>query len=403
MVDALNKGAAVARKPVEVDVMSVSDDVGGATAPAPVELPPAARLAGLSPYVSPVPETSIDLWLNANEGAPDAGGAWLRAVADAIATGDAAAALGLANELNRYPDAAEVERRLAEQHGVDPSRVVLTAGGDDAIARLSQAVLEPGRSLVMHDPTFVMISHWARMAQAEIRRVRWLEEPAFPLDEMLGRIDHSTSVVAVVTPNNPTGAVVGREQFVALAERARPGLVLLDHAYVEFAREDFTSLALELGNVVVIRTFSKARGLAGLRLGYALGPRRVIEWMRTAGGPYPTSSLSLAAALWSLSAAGERAMQATVAAMARHRPRIIEVLQELGAKVLPSEGNFVCASFADSDGVRQALAGQGIAVRGFAGHPVLGPWLRISLPVADDHFARLENALRNLPRALCSR
>ncbi|MEO0602883.1 MAG: aminotransferase class I/II-fold pyridoxal phosphate-dependent enzyme, partial [Myxococcota bacterium] len=175
-----------------------------------------------------------------------------------------------------------------------------------------------------------------------------------------------------------------------IAERAP--IVLLDHAYVEFADHDLTEDALALGNVVVFRTLSKAWGLAGLRVGYAVGPTEVIGWMRRVGLPYPISGPSLRVALDQL------ARQATtvddfVASVRTRRTALESRLGELGVTVEPSQANFVYLRHDDSEAIRHGLAEHGIAVRGWPGHRLLGRSLRITVPATDADQTRLLSAL----------
>ncbi|MEM1422371.1 MAG: TIGR01548 family HAD-type hydrolase [Planctomycetota bacterium] len=341
---------------------------------------PASRLEGLRPYSAGTQRFAIDLRLDANEGAPD---------------GRLLGALGGvdAETLRRYSDAGALGEKIAERWGVGPERVVVTAGGDDAIDRLLRATLEPGRSMVMHDPTFVMIPIGAALAQGEVRRVAWTDG-AFPTDAYIDAIDGTTALVAIVTPNNPTGCVVPMDAVRAIVDRASEvgAVVMVDLAYAEFADEDPTRELLGHEHVAVVRTFSKARGLAGLRVGYALCSETVAGWLRTVGSPYPVSTLSLALASASLDDDG--AVDTHVRAVREERGRLASLLDDLGARTLPTGANYVSARFADAGFVRDALASQGVSVRGFAPNPAIEDLLRITLPGGAAAFDRLERALR---------
>jgi histidinol-phosphate aminotransferase len=252
--------------------------------------------------------------------------------------------------------------------------------------------LEPGRKIVVPVPTFEMIERYATLAGAEVVRVPW-PEGNYPIQAVLGAIDAGTAMIAVVSPNNPTGAVTPRGDLEALSAAAPAALVMVDLAYTEFADEDLTRAALSLPNAVVIRTFSKAFGLAGLRVGYAIGPERVIRAMRAMGSPFPVSSLSLAAA----SSALERAstlLPNVVARIREERAALRTLLMDLGARPSPSQGNFVLAEFDDASWVWNALASLGIAVRRFAPGNGLDRSLRITCPGSSLAFDRLSAGLR---------
>ena len=345
---------------------------------------PAERMCALSAYRPTRPRQPIDLWLDANEGARDdgAGEALLRAITP--------------EDVRRYPDPSALERRIAEARSVDPDRVLVTAGGDDAINRLCLATLEPGRSLLQHTPTFTMIEHSARLAGAEARSVPWMRGP-FPLDAFLAEIREGVGLVALVSPNNPTGASIGLSDIRAVASRAASvgAMVLVDLAYAEFAGEDPTDDVLTLGNTVVVRTLSKAWAMAGLRVGYAMGPADVLEWCRATGGPFAVSGVSLAAA-GAILAAGARPDVAMVRRIADERARLGEILSDLGARPIESRANFVLGEWPDRGRalwVRDALAGLGIWVRCFS-DGALGHTTRITCPGDDAAFERLERALR---------
>jgi histidinol-phosphate aminotransferase len=348
---------------------------------------PAVRLsaAGVNarPYAPPRPADTIDLFLDANEGpAP---------LIDAVAL---AALIGPHN-LRRYPDAAPLTRLLAQRLGADESRILVTAGGDDAIDRACRACLEPGRELLLPMPTFEMIARYARQTGASVVTTPWLNGP-YPVDAVLRAITPRTAMIAVVSPNNPTGAVATQRDLERIAAAAPQALILADLAYAEFAADDLTDTALTLPNVLAVRTFSKAFGLAGLRVGYAIGAPPVIEAVRAVGGPFPVSSISLAAAAEALrivEAQGNPVVQAVRA----ERQKLALLLSELGAQPFPSQANFVLARFPDADRVWRELARQGIAVRRFVNQPPLEQMLRITCPGDAIAFDRLCRTLRAIP------
>jgi HAD superfamily hydrolase (TIGR01548 family) len=156
---------------------------------------------------------------------------------------------------------------------------------------------------------------------------------------------------------------------------------------------DLTEPALAAPNVVLIRTFSKAWGGAGLRVGCAIGDPRVIDWLRRLGLPFPVSTPSIEAARRVVTAGPETERVANVRAQ---RESLTQLLESLGAEVLPSQASFVFARFADADRVWSALGALGIAVRRFPGRPGVGGWLRITLPGGRDTWSRLERALRSV-------
>lgn len=356
-------------------------------------------LRGAKPYSAHAEKAWIDLHLDANEAAMP-----LDIELEAVHRA--------AGSANRYTTPAAFETRLARRWNIEPPRVIVTAGADEAIDRLCRACIEPIKNgvqstVIMPTPTFEMIGRFAALAGARLISPEWnaVDNWAFPLQRIIDSIDESTAMVAIVSPNNPTGAVIGEREFRRVCERAREvgAVVLLDHAYAEFADVDLTPVALEYDNVVTMRTFSKAWGLAGLRVGYAIGSEEIITAMRAVGCPFPVSRLSLAAACAAVddekTVAGVRARVDRVKAIRRE---LTDLFASLGAEPMgASQGNFVLARFANAEWVRSALGSLGIAVRLFkqdapGASPLLKGCLRIGCPEEDAIAERLFAALRSV-------
>lgn len=341
---------------------------------------PVAALANAGRYHAPQRPAGMKLVLDLNEG-------------PAVPTSVLAELARIDGEkLRRYPDASRLESLLAERFGVPASRVVVTAGGDDAIERLCRATLAPGREMILPSPTFEMFRRYAHFAGAKIVDLAW-PSGAFPTDAVIAAITADTRLIAVVSPNNPTGAVATSRDLRRLAEAAPHALVLLDGAYAEFADEDLTDTALALPNVAIVRTFSKARGLAGLRVGYAVAPEKVADWMRAVGAPFANAATSLAIAENDL-VTGDARLAATVAQVKNERLRLQKLLTDLGAEALPSQANFVLAKVSDPTALRDKLFARGVAIRSFAGKPGMENFVRISCPVDPAGMDYLESALR---------
>lgn len=293
--------------------------------------------------------------------------------------------------VRRYPDSRCLEHLLARRFGVGADCVLVTAGADDAIDRCFRAFVGQGEKVIYTVPCFAMLERYALLSGARVVEVEWYGGP-FPLNGFLERIDAKTALAVLVSPNNPTGATISGEVLARVA-RAAVGPVLLDHAYVEYSNADLTSLALDLGNVIVVRTFSKAWGLAGMRIGYALGRADWIQRLRAVGSPYPVSSPSLSIAAASL--------QEGAARVARHVKRVrlerkclAKQLEDWRIKVWPSSASFVLCDLGDrAPFVRGSLAALKIMVRDFSGKSGMNGLLRISLPGDRRGFRRLLDAL----------
>jgi len=341
---------------------------------------PARRIGELQPYAPPARDPRITLTLDNNEGAPvDA------SVVDVLC--------GIDPELlTRYPDQSALEAQIADSLSIEPTRVVITNGGDDAIDRVCRAILNPGDAMLTHTPGFVMIPRWAQLAGATNRMVDWLESD-FPRDAFLDAIDDSVRLVSIISPCNPSGAIVPKDDILAIAEKCQAvgAVLMLDQAYIEFADEDPIGSVIDFANVVIVRTFSKAFGGAGLRVGYAIAPEPIATWLRTAGGPYPVASLSIAIA----SAIYKRREKRTpiIEQTRLNRDTLIETLKSQGIKAMESQANFVLARFDDAASVHAQLLDQGISVRRFRTGSKIDQYLRITVPADTVQLNQLLNAL----------
>jgi len=303
-------------------------------------------------------------------------------------------------KVKRYPDKGPLEAAVAARLEVDPAQVIVTNGADDALERTVRSVVGPGRKAILTTPSYSMIRRFAVLAGAEVIEIPWWGGE-WPVDEVCRQVGDDTALVAVVSPSNPTGALVSPAAFEELLDRLPRALILLDQAYVDFtdAENDLAPIALSHPNAVVIRTFSKAWGAAGLRVGCAAGDPRVIDWLHRVGLPFPVATPSIEAVLAAVSAGpdGER-----IARVREQRAELVELLESLGAEALPSEASFVFARFADAEKVWRGLGALGISVRAFPSRPDLEGWLRITLPGDEANWQRLARGLRTVlaPEAL---
>ena len=341
------------------------------------------------------PEPGV-LKLDGNEGNPPP-----RTLLEDLATADL-------SQLRDYPDARPLEAEIAERLGVDPARVVVTAGADEALDRVFRAYLTPGRRLVLPVPAFEMMYRFAAVVGGEIDPVPWTN--AFPTDDVIAALGDAVSLVAIISPNNPTGRTATASDLERVAEAASKvdsgaafgAMVVLDHAYVEYSDQDLTSIAQRFDNVVTVRTFSKAWGLAGCRVGYAVASLEVATLLRNVGSPFPVAGLSLAAVRAQMST-GEAALAEHVEAVRAGRDRLTETLNRLGIETSPAQGNFVLGDFgARCDFVLNGLNALAVRVRRFPHRPEIRNALRITVPDHTEPLNRLLEALETClaPEAL---
>jgi histidinol-phosphate aminotransferase len=282
----------------------------------------------------------------------------------------------------RYPShyGHPLKLAAAEAHGVSADEVVTGCGSDDVLACAIRAFAGPGDVLAHPDPTFVMIPYFARTCGIEPVSVPLLGPDAGYDVDVDGLLRRRPKIVYVCSPNNPTGTLASREAIDTILRDA-PGLVLLDEAYVEFGGESRIHQAREHGRLLVVRTMSKAYGLAGARAGYAVGAAPLVREIEKVRGPYKTSSLGermAAAALkddreWMLSGVRE------VLEAREHLLRWLEARSGKVARALPSSANFVLVPAPGAPALAEELRGRGIAVRPFESLPGIGDALRISI------------------------
>jgi histidinol-phosphate aminotransferase len=199
-----------------------------------------------------------------------------------------------AGDLTRYPEREPVEAIVAAHLGLEPAQVVLTNGVDEAIHVLFEAFLESGDELLLPVPTYTMYEVYASATDAGVITVQAEDDLQFPCERLMAAITPRTKVIAIANPNSPSGSVASRAQIIDFTRRAPHAAVLVDEAYFHFHGDTVIDLVGVIPNLVVARTFSKAYGLAGMRLGLLAGSVEIMRWVRRVLSPYSVNSLALA-------------------------------------------------------------------------------------------------------------
>ena len=304
-------------------------------------------------------------------------------------------------QLNRYPDAAggDLRVRLAERHDVGVEQVHLGSGSVALLAQLISAAAGAGDEVVYSWRSFEAYPGLVTVAGARSVQVPNRPDGGHDLPAMAAAVTDRTRVVIVCTPNNPTGPIVTAHEFEAfLATVPNDLLVLLDEAYYEFVTDDASVDGIPLlsrhPNLVVLRTFSKAYGLAALRIGYAVGPAEILNAARSAAIPLSVTDASRVAALASIEAEDE--LMERVARIAMRRDRLRDALLAQGWNIPQAQGNFVWLATGDeTTAANDAFFDAGLTVRAF---PPEG--IRISVGEQDSVEKLLEVAaeiVQNLP------
>ena len=302
------------------------------------------------------------------------------------------AATEAAEVMNRYPDmgCTALYAKLSDHLGVPTDHLAAGTGSVAVLYHLLQAFCESGDEVVYAWRSFEAYPIAVAVTGATSVQMPLDAEARHDLDAMLGAITDRTKVVIVCTPNNPTGPAVSQAELVSFLERVPAHVVVvIDEAYREFVRADDpvdgVGLYRDRSNVVVMRTFAKAYGLAGFRVGYVVAPPAIASAVRACALPFGVSSIAQAAAVASLEREAE--LLERVEALVAERHRVLVALREQGWDVPDAQGNFVWMPLGDRLPAFVAAAEEaGIMVRPFAGE---GARVTIGEPAANDVFLRV--------------
>jgi histidinol-phosphate aminotransferase len=351
---------------------------------------PRADLAGIAAYKPGRPSAGgqRSFKLSSNESPYPPLPSVLEAIADA------------AQYTNRYPDlaASAVVQALADKLDVPADHVVVGCGSVGVATQLVEAFAGPGDEVVYAWRSFEAYPIIVQVAGATAVPVPLTSGAVHDLDAMAAAITPRTRIVLVCNPNNPTGTAVHRTQLEAFLDAVPSDcLVVLDEAYREFNRDpdvpDAITLYRDRGNVAVLRTFSKAYGLAGLRVGYAVAHPEVADAIRMTSVPFAVSSIAQAAAVASLRPVAEHELLERVDTTVGERTRVISALRGAGWHIPDSEANFVWLATAQrTDSSAAACAEAGVVVRPFSGE---GLRVTIGEPEANDIFLKVAGDLRS--------
>ncbi len=286
-------------------------------------------------------------------------------------------------ELTRYPDGSgfSLKEKLAERYLVDPAQITLGNGSNDILELVARAWLAPGRNAVFSEHAFAVYPIATLATGAECRQVP-AKEYGHDLDAMAAAIDSNTRVVFIANPNNPTGTWFNQSALNAFLSKVPSDvLVVLDEAYIEYANDsdlpDGMAYLSRYPNLLVSRTFSKAYGLAALRVGYAVSSKQIAAVLNRVRQPFNVNSLALVAACAALD--DQDYLTRSRAANTQGMQQLEAGLKQLGLSWLPSRANFIAVDFQrDAAAIDQALLARGVIVRPIAGY-AMPTFLRVSI------------------------
>ena len=302
-----------------------------------------------------------------------------------------------AEAVSAYPEYENLRRALASRLAVPERSVALGNGSDELIQAVFDAFCDEGDSLLLPRPTFAIFGIAAEKTGVEIVGVDYNDDLSFPKERFLEALEKKPRAAVIVTPNNPTGSSVEKEFLLEVASRFPETLFLIDEAYVEYAGGSVAGEAARMSNLIVLRTFSKAYGLAGLRCGYAIASAETIETLQAVRAPYSVSAAAVRAARAALS--DDDWLRRTVKETLAERRRLKGALLVRGIEVVETEANFVLARFGDAAAeVAGALATRGVLVKNVSDvHRLTEGMLRISVGTPEANAALIRALDEILP------
>jgi histidinol-phosphate aminotransferase len=333
-------------------------------------------------YEAPAEGRSGKIRLDFNENTAGCGPAVLRALAKVTP-----------QQFGMYPEYQKSTARIARHLGVRPAELLLTNGGDDALRVFFDTFVDPKSYILICEPTFPMYRYWAEIAGARVDVCRYDDQMRFPLQDVLTALRKKPRVFFLANPNNPTGTLVSPQVLQKLLRAARETVVVLDEAYAEFSGFSSLPWIRRYPNLFIARTFSKAAGLAALRLGAVIAAKHSLEAVRRAMPPFPVNLAALVAAEAALREG--RAIRRYVRDVRRLREWFALRLRRLGATTYPSAGNFLLADFGRSGpSLFAKLERKGILVRDRSKD--MGPgFVRITIGTSSEMRTLLEAIRRN--------
>jgi len=283
-------------------------------------------------------------------------------------------------ELSAYPQTYLLYNKLSEYLSIRQENLLITAGSDAAIKNTFEVYVSPGDGVIIPDPTYAMYEIYADLFNAKLTKVPYTENLSFSIRDMIALIGDTTKLVALANPNSPTGTIVSRHEIIDLirACHSRDVLVLIDEAYYPFYPHTVIDLISKYPNLIVIRTFSKAFGLASLRLGYAAADPGIIKNLKIFRPIYETHGLAVALGCAVLD--NPDFIKRNVRDTVEGRQYLIDQMKMLGFSSYPSYSNFVNIHVDKKihDLLIAYLNHKGILIKAGADHPALQSCIRIT-------------------------
>ena len=322
-----------------------------------------------------------DIILNANENPWDFPEALKKELCDKI----------MAIDLNRYPEACfpELLAALSDYTGLPEDQIICGCGSDELIAMINQSFVNPGDTVITHTPSFAMYQIWTDIADGQFVGVPDLDGHVPDLDRLIAMAKaKDAKLIYLCNPNNPTGYLFTEAQIRRVLEETE-ALVILDEAYMEFDGHSFAHLISEYTNLLILRTLSKAFGLAGIRCGYCLGGKALIDVMYKVKSPYNLNSLTQAAAVIALK--HRDALLDRLSVLNAERRRMFEALKALPVdRLYPTASNFIYFESTKSAQIYETMKARGILIKYTPGKAEAPACIRLSIGAPEENDRVLE-------------
>jgi histidinol-phosphate aminotransferase len=339
----------------------------------------APHLAGVEPYDPKY--IPAEVMISANENPNDVSADIRREIESAIRM----------VEFNRYPDplANELRDMIAEANGLDRDNVIVGNGGDELLFNIALAYGGPGRTLLNIPPTFSVYAYNAMLTRTDVVDIPRRADFSIDEDAVVARLAKGDIDYCIITsPNNPTGDLAS-EAFIRRCLEASDALIMVDEAYFEFSRRTVRPLLNEFDNLVILRTFSKAFSLAGVRVGYLLAGEGVISEFKKVRQPYSVDAVSQAIARVVYKNRGH--FERGVDAIIEQRDVLVKGLKAIdGVELWPSDSNYILVRLDNAGEVWRKLLDEGVLVRDFSQSKYLENCLRITVGSAEQNLRLLE-------------
>jgi histidinol-phosphate aminotransferase len=305
-----------------------------------------------------------------------------------------------AEGLTKYPEREPVEHKVAAHLGLETPQVLLTNGVDEAIHLMCATFLDEGDEALIATPSFFMYDVNIRLMTRGLVKVQADETLEFPFERLLAAITERTKLIMIASPNNPTGAIVSRAQLLAIANAAPHAVLMVDEAYFHFHGDTVMADIASTPNLVVARTFSKAYGLANLRIGLVAGSAELLKYVRKVSSPYNVNGVALDCLSVAIEDDAYLCWYAEQILVGRER--MMGGLDELGVSYFPSAANFVLMKIGPKHAeLATAMHRNGVLVRDRSADPGCDGYVRITIGVGDQVTRGLEALKQSLEEIGC--